>query len=321
MVWHKFAAAIALCAAFGSIGYAQTPPPPATAEEQTGAEPTSEVMQMLGDRYRRMTVPVTINGEGPFQFMIDTGAQATVLSHKLADQLQLDERETATLIGMASRREVQTTTIDDLGFGSRSHLGATAALVQEGNIGGADGILGLDSLQDRRVLLDFENGMLEVANDDDQRNNRGYDIIVRARRIEGQLIIARADIDGVRTSIIVDTGAQGSLGNEALYRRLRRAQQLLDTQMTDINGVQASGSVRIARKLEMGRAQLTHVPITFAESPTFAAMGLDDAPALILGMAELRLFKRVAIDFASRRVLFDLPDRAQLPGREAFTSY
>ena len=41
---------------------------------------------------------------------------------------------------------------------------------------------------------------------------------------------------------------------------------------------------------------------------TIAALGLDKKPALMLGMRELRLFRRVAIDFAARKVFFDLPD-------------
>jgi len=39
-------------------------------------------------------------------------------------------------------------------------------------------------------------------------------------------------------------------------------------------------------------------------------MGLEKRPALILGMQEMELFKRVAIDFASSRILFDIPDSA-----------
>ena len=49
------------------------------------------------------------------------------------------------------------------------------------------------------------------------------------------------------------------------------------------------------------------MPIAYADGPAFAALGLHKKPALILGMRDLRLFDRVAIDFESRTVLFDLP--------------
>ena len=279
----------------------------------TSDEIASAIVQMSEDQYRRMTVPVSINGEGPFRFMVDTGAEATVLSHGLADRLELTERRSATLVGMISSRQVQTTIVPELLFGNRPHHGALAALVEGDNIGGADGILGLDTLQGRRILLDFANRRMEVADIDSKADNRGYEIIVRARRNGDQLIITQARLDGVRTAVVVDTGAQGSIGNEALLRRLRSARDGLDAEMTDINGVQAISPTRIGRKLEFDRAQLGNFHIAFTPSPTFAALGLEKEPALILGMSELRVFDRVAIDFASRRVLFDLPENSRLP--------
>jgi predicted aspartyl protease len=269
--------------------------------------PEIEVLALENERYRRMTVPVTIGEEGPFRFMIDTGAEATVLSLALADRLQLLERQPATLVGMASRREVETTAIADVGLGSRRFFIQAAPLVEGANIGGADGILGLDSLQNQRVLLDFEKMQILVADAEELGGNRGFDIIVKARRRLGQLIITEASLEGIRVAVIVDTGAQGSIGNLALFERLRRARRLEDTELTDINGAQLSGPVRVARELNVGRVSLRNIPVMFADSPPFRGLGLHDEPALILGISELRLFRRVAIDFSTQQVLFDLP--------------
>jgi predicted aspartyl protease len=311
MQWIAVAGALALLA---TAAAAETAEPgqqaPAGAIPGEVAETQAIVIDTIAmeiERYRRMTVPVTIMGEGPFDFMVDTGAQATVLSRDLADQLQLHDREQATLVGMASRRAVETTMVPDFTLGERSMTIRTAALVEGQNIGGADGILGLDSLQGQRVLLDFADGQMSVSDSLGSGGRGGYDIIVRAQERLGQLIIHRAEIDGVNVDVIVDTGAQGSVGNMALQERLRRRRQLDDAVMTDVNGVQISGETRVARQLQMGTAQVNNVVVSFADSPTFHALDLVDRPALILGMSELRLFKRVAIDFRSRRVLFDLP--------------
>ena len=153
-----------------------------------------------------------------------------------------------------------------------------------------------------------------------QAGGGGYDIVVRARRRNGQLIIASAQIDGVRTAVLIDTGAQGSIGNEALRRRLRRQAEQASSVMSDINGVEATGNMQRVRQLDFGRAQINNIVVTFAESPTFAALELADQPALILGMNELHLFQRVAIDFPSRRVLLDLPEGTELPATEAFSA-
>lgn len=289
----------AMLAATGIAASTPLPLPPEPSE--------SEIIQIEIERYRRLTVPVMIGDKGPFRFMIDTGAQATLLSRELADQLQLHDREPANLVGMASQMQVETVMIPDFGLGSRSFLVQSAPIVDAANIGDADGVLGVDSLQNQRVLLDFDSGRLAVADGKQLGGNNGFEIIVRARQRLGQLILTRAEIDGVRVDVIVDTGAQGSIGNTALLERLRRASHVGESQLTDINGVEKAGVVKMGRQLSFGDARLSNLPILFVDSPVFEVLGLSDKPALVLGMQELRLFKRVAIDFQEQRVLFDLP--------------
>jgi predicted aspartyl protease len=300
MSWHPIAAAAILATSLTG----------AAAEAPVPVDPAVEILDIERERYERMTVPVTIQGQGPFDFLIDTGAQATVLSRDLADRLMLHDRDSATLVGMASVRTVETTPIDDFNLGSRSFYIRQAPVVEGAHIGGADGILGLDSLQNQRVLLDFHNREISVADAAQLGGNRGYEIVVRARERLGQLIITTARLDGVQVEVIVDTGAQGSVGNMALFERMRRHREMDETEMTDINGATLGGFVRIARELKLGRASVQNFPILFADSRPFHSLGLADKPALILGMSELKLFRRVAIDFKTRRVLFDLPPDA-----------
>ena len=312
MTWHLLAAA---ALALGTTGAAAEAAPPSLALEET---PEVEIIDLENERYRRMTVPVTIGEHGPFRFMIDTGAQATVLSLDLANRLMLTDRESATLVGMASSRRVETASIEDVGLGSRRFFIQTAPLVDGVNIGGADGILGLDSLQNQRVVIDFDHEQILVADAEQLGGNRGYEIVVRARRKLGQLIITEARLDGIKVAVIVDTGAQASIGNMVLLDRLRRAHKIGDTELTDINGQQLSGPVMLARELRIGRANLNNLPVMFADAPPFRGLGLGDEPALILGMAELKLFRRVAIDFSTQRVLFDMPPGAMLDSRRNF---
>lgn len=305
MSWHPFAAAAVLATSLTGAA-AQAPPQ---------LDPEIEIIELEPERYRRMTVPVTIQGQGPFRFMIDTGAQATVLSRALADRLMLHDRESALLVGMASSRMVETTPIEDFMLGSRSFFIRQAPVVEDAHIGGADGILGLDSLQDQRVLLDFRKLEIAVADAKTLGGDRGYEIIVRARERLGQMIITSAKLDGIPVDVIVDTGAQSSIGNMALYERLLRNRSVGVTELTDINGQTLEGRVRLGNKLEIGRATVRGFPIMFTDSRPFHTLGLAQRPAMILGMEELRLFRRVAIDFRTRRVLFDLPPGAALDNR------
>ena len=176
MSWHLLAAAAAVTASLTGAA-AQLP-------ADSAAEP--EILELDTERWRRMTVPVTIQEQGPFRFLIDTGAQATVLSRNLADQLELGDPEAATLVGMASRVPTETVGVENFTLGSRSFYIQSAPLVDEIHLGSADGILGLDSLQNQRVLLDFEEETMTVADAEQLGGNRGFEIVVKARRRLGQ---------------------------------------------------------------------------------------------------------------------------------------
>jgi len=292
-------AALALGAS--SVAPAQEPAEPAL-QQPLGPE----LLEMENERHERLTVSVTIGDRGPFRFLIDTGAQATVLSRELADSLGLFDRRPVTLIGMASRAATHTVAIHQLGIGQRRTNVARAPLVEGRHLGGADGVLGIDALQGQRILLDFAEQRMTIATPEEAKRTSGYEIVVRARPRHGQLIITDAQIEGIRTAIVIDTGAQVSVGNAALARRLR-SREGTPAELTDINGTIAQGLLHVADHAKIGELELKSLPIVFTPSPAFHALELEDRPAMILGMRELRLFPRIAIDFDTRRILFDLP--------------
>ncbi len=268
----------------------------------------AEVVATRTDQQLRMTVPVHIGEDGPYRFMIDTGAQNTVLGETLADRLKLREGKGAVLSGLAGKRAVRTVMIDELVLGRRSYYGLIAPLLEEHNIG-ADGIVGVDSLQGQRVLIDFRANTMTI---DDKRNfgkDDGYDIVVVARRKSGQLIMTDARIDGVAISVVIDTGAEGSIGNLALLAALgKRGAALSPAILTSVTGQQVTGQVAFSKRLTIHEMEISNIAVTFVEAPPFRALGLEKKPALFLGMRELRVFRRVAIDFPSRRVFFAVPE-------------
>ena len=55
----------------------------------------------VNDIYSRMTVGVRVAGQGPFPFVVDTGANQSVISAELAAQLLLPRQPEAPLNGIA----------------------------------------------------------------------------------------------------------------------------------------------------------------------------------------------------------------------------
>lgn len=271
--------------------------------------PETRLEGVRTDRETRLTVPVTIEGQGPFRFVIDTGSQTTILADTLATRLGLRSGPIVTVVGVAGTQEVATAEIDSLGIGNLSVGTIRAPLFESHNIG-ADGIVGTDSLQDQLVLLDFKDNAIAIGSSGIMGSDRGYEIVVRARRRSGQLIMTGAVIDGVRTAVIVDTGSGTSVGNRALQNALERRGGITgQITLTSVTGQKVTADLGVARKLEVGDLFITSLIIAFTNTPAFSELDFDTRPALFLGMRELRLFRRVAIDFRKSRILFDLPAR------------
>ena len=278
-------------------------------QESTQPASTVDILAITTDRSNRMTVAVQIAEKGPFRFLIDTGAQNTVLSTALAGQLALHSDKKARLIGVAGVQNVDTVVIDQMDLGQRSFYGLLAPLLAREDIG-ADGILGLDSLQGQRVQIDFRKELIAVDDAKALGGNRGYDIVVTARRRSGQLIMTDAVVDGVKVNVIIDTGAEYSIGNRALESALTKQHGQGDMVLRSVTGQEITANLAVARNLKINDMNFVNVVIAYADAPPFAALGLDKKPALFLGMRDMRALDRIAIDFSTRRIYFDLPQNA-----------
>jgi len=267
---------------------------------------TVDVIKADRDEYNRMTVPVRIGGRGPYDFLIDTGAERTVLARGLAERLGLVPNGRATLMGVAGSIPVDLVDVAEVRLGSRSFYDLSAPLLEGAHIG-ADGIIGLDAVQNQRVLIDFRKNLIAVDDAKALGGNNGYEIIVRAKRRGDQLIMTNATIDGIKAEVVIDTGAQNTIANRALQRALAKKRGFKQTQLTSVTGQQIVADIAIARRVRIGNLDLNEMGLAFADAPPFEKLGLHDKPALLLGMGQLRAFNRVAIDFEQKRVLFDLP--------------
>ncbi|MBB3861812.1 putative aspartyl protease [Novosphingobium hassiacum] len=291
------------------IGLALTATSPAHAQIVSASDPAllnPELVLIQRDNHNRMTVPVHIGTQGPFEFLIDTGSERTVLSRQVATTLGLAISGNSTVVGVAGSIPVDLVDVDEISLGKRSYYTLTAPLLEGAHIG-ADGIVGLDSLQDQRVLIDFAANHIAIGDAMSLGGTRGFEIVVRAKRRSGQLIMTNAIVDGVSTDIVIDTGSDSSIGNLALRNALRRRGTSKSTVLFSVTGQSIGAEMQMASVIDVNGLRLHNTFLSFADAPAFRRLDLVKRPAMLMGMTQLRMFKRVAIDFASRRVLFDLP--------------
>lgn len=271
------------------------------------------------DGYDRMTVPVRVAGRGPYRFLVDTGADRTAISWDVARALRLTDTDTAVLHSVSGVSDVTTANVPVIDVASKQVRNVDAPLLEASNMG-ADGILGLDSLHSQRILFDFKKQTLTIVPSSPRMPDIGGTIVVTGRIRNGRLILANARANNVGLTLVVDTGAQISVGNEALRKKLfRKARKAGDVELQSVTGDKINGKYMIVRELEVGGVTLKDLPIVFADSHAFGRLGLQDRPALLLGMNALRGFEKVSIDFARKKLRVVLPEESSL-ARTRFAS-
>lgn len=303
--------------------------PPVAIEPQIDLLDPGFVAQFALDPSRRMTVGVTIDGQGPFPFVIDTGSQRTIIARELAARLSLAPVQRVTLATLSGRAETQSYRIAALDT-ANVRLEAIEAPALGAYDLGAAGLLGVDSLQGRRAVFDFRRHeiVLRASAPRERATIRDPDaIVVRARDRVGRLILSDAWVGDTRVSLVVDTGAATSIGNLALMaavqRNRRLARSFANGSVTSVTGDAVPTRDTVLTAIRIGRdndASINDLPISFADSHAFHALGLHRRPALLLGMDALHLFDQVEIDFTNRRVVFALPDSAEAQPRSRWAS-
>ena len=280
----------------------------------------SEDLKFKDDGENRMTVPVRLSGSGPFDFLVDTGADRTAVSHQLVAKLGIQKTGRAALHSVSGASSISTARLQDVQLTRVPEPSVDAAVLDRDNMG-ADGIVGVDLLRSQRVQFDFEKQTMTIVPSEtpDFESEPGT-IVVRARRKSGRLVVTDAEANSQRVTVVLDTGSQVSIGNMALRRRLLQG-DLIDVErsvaLESVTGHKIYGEYMMVRELKIGGLTLKNLAIVFTDAHTFKQLGLGKKPSLLLGMNAIRAFKKVSIDFANRKFRVVLPEHSSIDTRVA----
>ena len=282
--------------------------PPASFDEELSIGGENIAAKKLRSR---MTVDVKINGAGPYKFVVDSGADTSAVGSSLAGKLALPEGEETMLHGVTESRVVDQVWIDELQLGPAITTDLQVPVLDERDMGG-DGMIGLDALVNQRLMLDFEDRVITIDDklDEDRfAGIRGDGVIVVTGRLQrGQLILTEVAAGRQSVEAIVDTGTEVTIGNLALREKLvsRRRGPMETIKVFGVTGAPMNIEFTVIKNLRLGPIVLQNVPIAFADIPPFSVFGLEEEPALLLGTDLMENFRRVSLDFADRKVRFQL---------------
>jgi predicted aspartyl protease len=285
-------------------GVAPTPPPAPQA-------PDTSIEGDL-DFQHRLTLDTLVNGQGPFSFVVDTGSDRSVISVELAAKLGLINNAAVVVQGISRSLSTPTVNLTSLQFGSVNVGNLTVPLLPRRWLG-ADGYLGIDAIDGRRVTFDFQHNRIAVLPSAPiSRWNvaRAQEVVVRVSGTSGRLKAADCSVDRVPVVAFVDSGAEYSIGNMALFNELAKsgAQFVKDVAVPVLGatGGQTFGQLTYISTIRVATMSYVHSDLIIADLPVFDVWGLKNRPALFLGMNFLQNVAAFTIDYAQKELRFKL---------------
>lgn len=303
--------AAALLPLASAVASAQTAAPPVAEVVVTAPEPRY-VAPTLRDRIGRIWAPVFIDGQGPFRFVLDTGATTVALSRDAATLLglRLDRARQVRLRGTTGSSLVPQITVDRIEIGDFLVENQRVILVDDA-FGGADGVLATRLLSDRRIFVEFRKDRIEITRSRGQPAPLGFTTIP-VKFASRQVPWVDAWIGPVKVKAVIDTGAQQTLGNLALRAALaaarRRAMELRNEGVIGVTGDVQEGQSAGVPTIRLGNVQVSNAWVNFVDLHIFEHWRMLDEPAILIGMDVIGVLDTFILDYR-RRELQLLPRR------------
>lgn len=259
------------------------------------------------DRIGRIVAPVTINGQGPFHFMLDTGATRTTLALTLIQRLGLhvDADEQVFVTGVTGCAAVGTVLIARLNSGTLEMTDSRFPVLSGPVLEGLDGILGMDGLGNKRLTADFVLDRLVISEPQSRRATIGHSVIP-VEFLSDRLLLVMGRVGQIKTRIVIDTGGTHTLGNRALYDALIHGNAIhgweFATSVTDVADSSQAGTVRSVPPLRLGQSVVNNVNVTFGDFRVFHVWNLETEPALLLGMDVIGTLAELVIDYHRKQL-------------------
>ena len=256
----------------------------------------------------------TIEGKGPYWFLVDSGANRSALDSAVARSLGLTVGGKTSVEGSAGTVEVEETSVPSLRAGGLdvrdlrpTVQDLSGSLAPEGEK--IAGILGFDALRDYAVLFDPGKKRVELA-----RRAEGLGSLEGATivpfELDNQIPRIEVLIEGVPAKLRIDTGAAIGDGPNAfvnvtdrLYRQLLERDPGL-TPYAHFSAFGTGGEIKVAvvkaRRLSIGGAELPEPRLIV--QPAAGYFAREDAVGFLGGYA-FKAWDRFILDYPNQRLI------------------
>lgn len=279
--------------------------------------PQALAIPTTAGRSDRILARVMVNGRGPYRFMVDTGANHTALAASMLPILgiSVDGSKTITVLGINGTVTAPSVHLDSLDAGGL-HLSDLQVPVLGGPLlTDIDGILGVDGLENKTMTANFQHDRFVVSG-----ALGGIpigDVVVSGRLISQHLLQVDCRVDGVKAKAVIDTGSPRTLANWALLRALARksgaSASSIPTNVVDATEALQAAVIEPVSSMRIDAATINNLYMTFGAFRVFKTWGLEDQPAVLVGMDLLGSFAEISIDYRRKELgIYPRPDMISL---------
>jgi predicted aspartyl protease len=163
---------------------------------------------------------VMVNGNGPYEFAIDTGATQTVVSEKLAKEAGLDLITSSVVFGIGGSGKVETKLykMKELSIGDVEVKNTPVGTFNDPLVAQlADGILGTSILSDFIITVNYPAGQLELSR---KRAATPASAEVIPIWFFSNLLLLPLEVNGKKGNFVVDTGAVTTVLSHSMAAQL-----------------------------------------------------------------------------------------------------
>ncbi len=272
------------------------------------------------DRARggRMVAPMMVNGEGPFRFIVDTGANRSAISQELADRLGLTPMGMGQVHTVSGVLTAPLAEVAGFRYGDLDLDAGLLPVVQSTVLAGEEGLLGVDGMRGRRLRIDFEHRCIEIGTAGGPMSRRRWTSIDGELRF-GHLVVVQGRIRGQTVNVLIDTGSDSTLANPAFRNQIHGLR--VSPERTDYARAYTAGtpivldSAMLIPRFSMGEVEISGITAYVADFHIFRLWGFVEEPALLIGMDVLSQTRAIAIDYETGKVYFRLRDRVRTGSR------
>lgn len=270
--------------------------------------------RLAGGAQPLILLPVEVNGEGPFEFILDTGAGTSLLSSQLGEKLGIKvigSKEGQSAGGAVS---VSLAKVDSLAVGSAKLEDVDVGLVDLSHIGktvGAqiDGDLGYNFLKHFRITLDYRAN--EIRLDDPKRfepagrSDAVTEVAMRLASPAKPLLLVDVYANGRGPfQFAIDTGTSTTAITPELAKQLGVASSPIGAATT--GGAQANVTAGVLQSFQVGGARIDDSTVVVADFFAMLSSALGAKLDGIVGYNFLRNYK-VALDYPNETLSLFTP--------------